>query len=45
VTGLEIVDGNIRLVRWLDDDAAPKAKVLAEEPLREILAAVEGSHR
>ncbi|HET6695478.1 MAG TPA: hypothetical protein VFG85_03150 [Gaiellaceae bacterium] len=44
VTGIEIVDGRIRLIRWLDDDAAPKFKVLADEPLREILAAVEGSH-
>ena len=44
VTGLEIVGGRIRLVRWLDDESAPKVKLLADESLREILAAVEGSH-
>ena len=44
VTGIEISGGMIRLVRWLDDEAAPKAKQLAEEPLRDVLHAVEGSH-
>ena len=30
VTGLELADGAIRLVRWLDDDQRPAVKVLAE---------------
>jgi predicted phosphodiesterase len=45
VTGIEISGGKIRLVRWLDDEAAPTFKQLAEEPLRDILSAVEGSHQ
>jgi hypothetical protein len=39
ITGLEIADGEIRLVRWPDDDGAPKAKMLASAPLRDIFAA------
>ena len=39
ITGLEIIDGEIRLVRWPDDDGAPKAKVLVSAPLRDIFAA------
>jgi hypothetical protein len=45
VTGIEISGGMIRLVRWLDDESAPMFKQLAQEPLREILQAVEGSHQ
>lgn len=44
VTGLEIADGEIRLVRWLNDDARPDVQPLAQKPLREVLKAVEGSH-
>jgi UDP-2,3-diacylglucosamine pyrophosphatase LpxH len=40
VTGLEIADGRIRLVRWPDDAGAPKPKVLAEGMLDEVLEAV-----
>jgi predicted phosphodiesterase len=39
VTGLEIADGEIRLVRWPDDDNRPRARVLARASLREVLAA------
>lgn len=42
VTGLEIGDGEIRLVRWLNDDYKPQAKTLAEENLRAVLDAVAG---
>lgn len=42
VTGLEIADGMIRLVRWPTDDEKPAAKVLAEADLRKVLAAVGG---
>ncbi len=40
VTGLEIADGKIRLVRWLDDEGKPKIKLLAEDDLRAVLRAV-----
>jgi hypothetical protein len=40
VTGLEIADGAIRLVRWPDDDERPRPKVLAEADLRDVLARV-----
>ena len=40
VTGIEIADGEIRLVRWLDDDSKPVQKVLARDYLREVFAAV-----
>jgi hypothetical protein len=44
VTGLEVDNGEIRLVRWLDDDYKPRRKLLAgPESLRDILAAVTGS--
>ena len=37
VTAIEIKDGKIRLVRWLDDDGRPQAKVLtAEEDLGDV---------
>jgi UDP-2,3-diacylglucosamine pyrophosphatase LpxH len=42
VTALEISDGKIRLVRWLDDDDEPRAKLLVEDDLREIFARVRG---
>jgi hypothetical protein len=44
VTGLELAGGEIRLVRWLNDDAKPDARPLAHKALREVLEAVEGSH-
>jgi UDP-2,3-diacylglucosamine pyrophosphatase LpxH len=39
-TGIEIVDGDIRLVRWLEDEGRPAAKILATADLREVLASV-----
>jgi hypothetical protein len=44
VTGIEISDGLIRLVRWLNDESKPEGRELANEPLREVLEKVEGSH-
>jgi hypothetical protein len=44
VTGLEIVDEEIRLVRWLNDEAKPEVKKLACKPLREVIEAVKDSH-
>ncbi len=39
VTGVEIHGaGELRLVRWLDDDGRPRPKVLAATPLRELFA-------
>ncbi len=39
ITGLEIVDGKIKLVRWPDDDGRPVAKILAAADLqREVFA-------
>ncbi len=43
VTGLEITEGKIRLVRWLDDDAEPRAKLLVEDDLAEILGQVRAA--
>ena len=40
VTGLEIVGGRIRLVRWLDDADDPRPKLLVEDPIDDILAQV-----
>ena len=40
VTGLELADGRIRLVRWLDDSDDPHPKVLVEDSLADILAQV-----
>jgi UDP-2,3-diacylglucosamine pyrophosphatase LpxH len=37
ITGIEIVNGHIRLVRWPDDDDEPKWKLLVEEPLDKVL--------
>jgi hypothetical protein len=46
VTGLELIGGEIRLVRWPDDDDRPKPKILAKADLREVLAVVSaGSSR
>jgi UDP-2,3-diacylglucosamine pyrophosphatase LpxH len=39
VTGMEFSDGEIRLVRWPDDEDVPKPKVLAKEKFREVFAA------
>ncbi len=39
ITGIEIAEGEIRLVRWPDDDNRPRARVLARASLREVLAA------
>jgi hypothetical protein len=39
VTGLEFSDGEIRLVRWPDDEDLPKPKVLARAKLRDVFAA------
>lgn len=40
VTGLELADGQIRLVRWLDDEQHPAVKELAAAPLEQVLRAV-----
>jgi hypothetical protein len=40
VTGIEMADGKIRLVRWPTDDEKPAMKVLVEDDLRNVLAAV-----
>jgi hypothetical protein len=39
VTGLEFSDGEIRLVRWPDDEDFPKPKVLAKAKLKDVFAA------
>jgi hypothetical protein len=39
VTGLELSEGEIRLVRWPDDEDAPRPKVLARAQLRDVFAA------
>ena len=43
VTGLEIADGEIRLVRWLDNEGNPKPQQLkpAQAKLRDVFAAVQ----
>jgi hypothetical protein len=40
ITGLEIADGEIRLVRWPDDDGGPRARVLAAENLSALVEAL-----
>lgn len=40
VTGLEFSDGEIRLVRWPDDEGLPRAKVLARARLKDVFAAL-----
>jgi UDP-2,3-diacylglucosamine pyrophosphatase LpxH len=42
VTGIEIADGEMRLVRWHNDAGEPEAKVLACEQLSDVLQAVRG---
>lgn len=46
ITGVELADGRIRLIRWPDDADHPKPQILAERPLAEVYAklhaAVEG---
>jgi UDP-2,3-diacylglucosamine pyrophosphatase LpxH len=38
VTGIEIADGMVRLVRWPDNEGEPLPKILVENDLRAILA-------
>jgi hypothetical protein len=38
VTGIEIAEGKIRLLRWRDDEGKALPKILVEDDLREILA-------
>ena len=38
VTGLELSDGEIRLVRWPDDEEIPRPKVLAKAKLKDVFA-------
>jgi UDP-2,3-diacylglucosamine pyrophosphatase LpxH len=40
VTGLEIADSQIRLVRWLDDERKPSRKILVPDDLRAIFESV-----
>ena len=40
VTGIEICDGWIKLVRWPDDAGNPLPKILQEARLQEVFAAV-----
>ena len=39
ITGIEIADGEIRLVRWPDEDGEPRPHILARDTLRAVLAA------
>jgi len=39
ITGLEFSDGEIRLVRWPDDEDIPKPEVLVKAKLKEVFAA------
>jgi predicted phosphodiesterase len=43
VTGIEIAEGQIKLVRWPDDAGEPKPKILAQAVLKEVFAAVKGA--
>ncbi|MCY1075655.1 metallophosphoesterase [Archangium lansingense] len=47
VTGLEIADGKIQLVRWPDDADQPRPRVLNDEPadLRQCFEELRGSRR
>jgi hypothetical protein len=40
VTGLEISDGSLKLVRWPNDDGEPKPQVLAQVSLEAVFAAL-----
>lgn len=43
VTGIEIAEGQIKLVRWPDDAGEPKPKILAQAELKKVFAAVKGA--
>jgi hypothetical protein len=43
VTGIELANGKIRLVRWLDNEYRPRPQLLAEDDLRAVLRAVAGA--
>jgi hypothetical protein len=40
ITGIEIAEGEIRLVRWPDDDNRPMRKVLQSESLTNVFYAI-----
>jgi hypothetical protein len=40
ITGVELLDGEIRLIRWLDNDGEPRPKVLEATGLSEVFARV-----
>jgi hypothetical protein len=42
VTGLEFVDGKVRLVRWLDNCGQPTAECLQEDELHEVIERLSG---
>lgn len=39
ITGLEIAEGEMRLIRWPNDEGEPRRAILDRAPLRDILAA------
>lgn len=41
ITGLEIVDGEIRLIRWPDQDDSPQPQILAKASLRKTFSACQ----
>lgn len=43
ITGLEIADGEIRLVRWPEDDGSLRPRVLARSGLRRVFGQLGGS--
>ena len=45
VTGIEVAEGKIRLIRWPADDEKPAGKVLVEDDLRDVLAAIRAGQR
>ncbi len=40
ITGLELAEGEIRLVRWPDDAGRPRPKILATASLKDVLASL-----
>ena len=40
ITGIEIADGEIRLIRWPDDEGRPKPRVLESAKLKDVFAAL-----
>jgi hypothetical protein len=40
VTGIEISGGEIKLVRWPDDQGNPRAKILEQRNLKEIFESI-----